>query len=279
MQGDEGDFRWAVEAEGNSDRAYSTIDIELELVEAEVSFCVLSAHGGEDEWAEEGHADLSAVGVSSEHEIDEMATGVLDDFVDVVGFVGHEDDGAGGLGGDGQIEVGVAGTGVVDATEPEAVGAAFDGSVLVDEDGDAEAVECSDDDGRAGGDVVVAECGEALGAGEGAEDFGAAMSGVIGDGEGDGAVGDEVSGEEDEVGVEGVDAVDDLLEEVGLGVLVEVYVADLGYAEAVEGGGQVGDGDGAGHDVDLVAGDLAGVEGKCRGSGAGADEEVATGQR
>ncbi len=279
MQRDEGDFRWAVEAEGDSDRAYSTIDIELELMEAEVSFCVLSAHVGEYEGAEEGQAYLSAVGVSGEHEIDEVTAGVLDDLVDVVGLVGHEDDGAVGIGGDGQIEVGVAGAGVVDAAEPEAVGAALDGDVLVDEDGDAEAVERSDDDGRAGGDVVVAEGCVALGAGEGAEDFGAAVGGVMGDGEGDGAVGDEVSGEEDEVGIEGVDAVDDLLEEVGLGVLVEVDIADLDDAEAVKGRGEIGEGDGARHDVDLVAGDLTGVEGEGCGSGAGADEEVATGQR
>jgi hypothetical protein len=35
--------------------------------------------------------------------------------VDVVGLVGHEDDGAVGAGGDGEIEVGVAGSGIFDA--------------------------------------------------------------------------------------------------------------------------------------------------------------------
>ena len=244
-----------------------------------MSFCVLSAQGRKYEWAEEGQAYLSSVGVSGEHEIDQVPAGMLDDLVDVVGLVGHEDDGAGGVGGDGEVEVGVAGAGVVDAAEPEAVGAALDGDVLVDEDGDAEAVERSDDDGRAGGYVVVAEGCVTLGAGEGAEDFSTAVGGVMGDGEGDGAVGDEVSGEEYQVGIEGVDAVDDLLEEVGLGVLVEVYVADLGDTEAMKSGGEIGKSDGAGHDIDLVAGDLAGVEGECCGSGAGADEEVATGQR
>ena len=52
-------------------------------------------------------------------------------------------------------------------------------------------------------------------------------------------MGDEVSGEQDEVGAEGVDLVDDALEEVGLGELVEVDVADLGDAEAVEGLGRL----------------------------------------
>ena len=50
------------------------------------------------------------------------------------------------------------------------------------------------------GDVVVAEDGVAEGRGEGGEDLGAAMDGVAAGDEGEGAVGDEVSGEEDEVG-------------------------------------------------------------------------------
>jgi len=52
-------------------------------------------------------------------------------------------------------------------------------------------------------------------AGEGPEDLGAAVGGVVASDEGEGAHGDEVSGEEDEVGVKGVDALDDVLEEVG----------------------------------------------------------------
>ena len=91
-------------------------------------------------------------------------------------------------------------------------------------------------------------------------------------------MGDEVAGEEDEVGGEGVDFVDDALEEEGLGVLVEVDVAELDDAIAVEGGGEIGDGDGAVDDVDFVTGDLAGVEGEAGGGGAGAYEEVSPGE-
>ena len=53
---------------------------------------------------------------------------------------------------------------------------------------------------------------------------------------------------------------DDALEEVRFRVLVEVDVADLDDSVAVEGRGQISDGDGAVDDVDLVASDLAGVK-------------------
>ena len=76
-------------------------------------------------------------------------------------------------------------------------------------------------------------------------------SGVFAGDEGERAVCDEVAGEEDEVGGEGVDLVDDALEEEGLGVLVEVDVAELDDAVAVEGVGQIVDGDGAMDDVEF----------------------------
>ena len=83
------------------------------LVEAVEAFGVLLAHGRQDERAEEGKPDLAAVGVAGEHQVDEVAARVGDDVVGVVGFVRHEDDGAVGFGGEGEVEVGVAGTGVV----------------------------------------------------------------------------------------------------------------------------------------------------------------------
>ena len=61
------------------------------------------------------------------------------------------------------------------------------------------------------------------------------------------------------MGIEGVDVMDDALEEVRFGELVEVNVADLDDAVTVEGGGQVGNGNGAGVEADFVAGDLTGV--------------------
>jgi len=218
------------------------------------------------------------VGVTGEHEVDQRAARVGYDMVGEVGLVGHEEDGAAGFGREGEIEVWVAGDGVIDAAEPEAVAVAFDGEVLIDEDGRAMGGEGVDHHGAAEGDVVVAEDGVAEGRGEGGEDLGAAVEGVFAGDEGERAVGDEVAGEQDEVGGEGVDLVDDAFEEEGLGVLVEVDVAELDDAIAVKGGGQIGDADGALDDVELVAGELAGVESESGGSDACAYEEVSSGE-
>ncbi len=106
---------------------------------------------------------------------------------------------------------------------------------------------------------MIAEDGVA-GSGEGGEEFGAATDGVAAGDEGERAVGDEVAGEKDEVGGEVVDLADDAFEEERLGVFVEVDVADLDDAVAVEGGGEIADADGAVDDVKLVACDLAGIK-------------------
>jgi hypothetical protein len=96
--------------------------------------------------------------------------------------------------------------------------------------------------------------------------------------EGEGAVGDEVSGKEHEVGGHAVDLMDDAFEEVGFRIFVEVDVADLDNAVTVEGSGQTGDGDGPMDYIDLMSCDFAGVERKAGGCGAGPDKKVATGE-
>ena len=240
------------------------------------AFDVLPPQGREDKCAEEGQADLAAVGVAGEHEVDERSARMQEDVVGVVGLVGHEDDGGVGVGGDSEIEVGAASVGVVDAAEPEAFAALLDGNVLVDEDGCAVAGEGFDDERSADGDVVVAEDAVAERGGEGAEDLCAAVGGGAGVNEGESAAGNEVAGEEDEMGIEGVDVVDDALEEVRFGELVEVNVADLDDAVAVEWGWQVGDGNGAVVEADFVAGDLSGVKSEASGCGTGSDEEFAS---
>ena len=274
-EGDEGDLGGAVEAEGDADGADAAVDVELHLVEAEEASDVLAAEGWEDKGAEDGEADLAAVGVAGEHKGDEAAAGVADDVVGVVGGVGHEDAGGVGLGGQGLVEVGDVGAGVGGATDIEAVAGALDGDEVVAEDGNAVLLEGGGDEGAANGDVVVAEDGVTLRTFEGDEDLGAAAGGVAAEGKGERAAGDEVAGEQDEVGVELVDDVDDALEEEGLGVLVEVDIAELGDAHAGKGAGQGGDGNGEVGDGELVAGDLAAVEGKPGGDGAGTDEEAA----
>lgn len=93
-----------------------------------------------------------------------------------------------------------------------------------------------------------------------------------------GSVGDKVPREENEVGGEGIDLMDDTLEEKGFGVLVEVYVANLSNAIAVEGTRQVRDGDGSLDEIDLVARDFAGVKSKSGGGCSCSDEEIAAGE-
>ena len=207
------------------------------------------------------------MGVAGEHEIDKGAAGMGDDGVGVVGFVGHENDWTVGFFGDGEVEVRGAGAGVVDAAEPETGAATFDWKITVDQDGRAAAGESLDDHGGVDGYVVIAEDGVAQGGAEGGDDLRASVGGVFACDERDGAVGDEVAGEEDEVCGKRVDLADDALEEEGFGVLVEVDVAELNDAIAVEGGGEIRDADGALDDVDFVASDLSGVEGQSCGCG------------
>jgi hypothetical protein len=265
MEGEDGDFGGAVQAEGHAYRAEASVDVELHLVEAEEAFGIPAAHGRQHHGAQEGQADLASVRVAGEHKVDEGGARVMDCFVGEVWRVGHKNDRTVGLGGDGEVEVGMAGAGIQGSTDPEAGAVALDGDVLVDEDGNAVAVEDVDDDAGAEAYIVVAQAAVAEGAGKGAEEFGAAVDGMVAGDGGEGADGDEVSGDEDEVGSEGVDAVNDALEEVRLGELVEVDVADLDDAIAVEGAGEVADGDRTVNDVDLVAGDFAGVEGEASG--------------
>ena len=239
---------------------------------------VSQAHGGQDEWSQEGESDLTAVGVAGEHQIDERAAGVDANLVGVVGLMRHQDNGAIGIGGDGEVEVWMAGTGIVDAAEPEAAAVALDGHVLVDQYGSAVSGEGADYGAGVECHVMVAEDAVSERSSEGGQYLGAAVEGVVSGDEGEGAVGDEISGKEHEIGVLGVDLTDDPFEEVGLGVLVEVDVADLGDAITVEGVREVSDGDGAVYDVDLVACDFAGVQGESGGGDARTREEASAGE-
>ena len=264
VEGEGGDLGGAVEADGEADRAEAAIDVELGLSvrEMEEAFDVLLAHGGEAEGWEEGQADLSAVGVAREDEVGAAGAGMAQDGVGEVGLVAHDDERAVELSGDGAVEVGLGVGDVVEAGEPEALAVSLDGEVLVDQRGDAVAGEGVEDALGADLDVVVAEDGVAEGALEVAQDGGAAGGGLEGVGPVTRAGADVVAGEEDEVGLELVEAVDGVLEEGGLGELFEVDVAELGDTEAVEGVGEAGDVDGVVLGDELVAGDLGGVDGE-----------------
>ena len=214
------------------------------------------------------------MGVACEHEVYESAAGMLEDGFYVVGFVGHEDNGAVGLSRDAEVEVGVAGGWIIGSAEPEAVGFALDGDVLVDEDGDAAGGEGLDDEGRADGDVVIAQDSVAKRTGEGAQDLGAAMNRMAVDDEVEGAASDEVASDEDEIGGEAVDGVDDVLEEEGFGELVEVNVADLGDAIVTEGVRKICDAKGDVDGFEIVTRDFAGVKSEASRGNTRADEKV-----
>lgn len=252
-EGEVGEFGGAVEAEGEAYCADASIDVELHVVEVKDSFDVLLAHGREDQRADVGEADLAAVGVAGEHEVDEREAGMPDDPVDIIRLMAHEEDGCVGPGGDGVVEVGSAGAGVVGATQPEDVVTAFNGGVAVDEDGGSVGLEGANDVLGTDADVVVAEDAEALRRFECGEDLGCGSCGLPGDGVGPGSTADEVSGDEDEVGLEGIDLGDHAFEEVGLGELLEVDIAHLDDAEALKGVGEIADGDGAVRDLEFVA--------------------------
>ena len=275
LEGEDGDLWRAVEPEGKADGADAPVDVELHSVEAEVAFDVLLAHRWKDECSDQGQTNLAAVRVAGEHEVYEQAARMEDDVVGVVGLVGHEDDGCSWSGRDGAAEVGVAGAGVVDSAEPEAFSVALDGHILIDQDGSALTAKRRDDQWGADVDIVIAQDCVAEWCGEGAEHFAAAVGCELIYDERHSAVGDEVSGEKNEIGGDGVDVADDAFEKVGLGELFEVDIAELHDAVAVEGAGQIRDGDVAMDDVNLVACDFAGVKGQtCRG-GTRSDEEVA----
>ena len=82
----------------------------------------------------------------------------------------------------------------------------------------------------------------------------------------------------DQIGRERVDLADDAAQEVGFREFVKVDIGELRDAEVVERIWKVGDGDRAGDDADLVAGELAGVERQAGSGERGPAKEVTAGE-
>jgi hypothetical protein len=124
---------------------------------------------------------------------------------------------------------------------------------------------------------VVAEDGVDFRGLEGGEDFGAAVRRVTAGYEGERAACYEVPGNQDDVGREAVDAVDDVLKEEGFSELIEVNVGELNDAETVKGLRELVDAYGGVDDIKLVTRDPARIKSEaCRGD-AGAQDESAAG--
>ena len=85
------------------------------MTEVEEAVDVLFAHRWKDERADDREADLAAVGVAGEHEVDEREAWVLDYRIDEVWFVAHENDGRFRVGRNGQFKVTGRGAGVAGA--------------------------------------------------------------------------------------------------------------------------------------------------------------------
>jgi hypothetical protein len=86
---------------------------------------------------------------------------------------------------------------------------------------------------------------------------------------------DEISGEKYGVGLDAVDAVNNLVKKERLGVVIHVDVAELDNAHAVKGGGQIAQIEVALCDLDPMALDLAGVEGQSGSTAEARDKEAA----
>lgn len=139
------------------------------------------------------------MGVTRKNETDEGTARVLRDCVGEVGLVRHENDRSVRSVGNGQADIRMAGRRVVETTYPETITVFIDGDVLIDQNGGSLTGEDFGDQIGVDGYIMIAEDGVTLWSLESGDDLSTAMDGVMG-GKGDSAMGDEVSGEEDEIG-------------------------------------------------------------------------------
>jgi hypothetical protein len=91
-QGDLGDLWRAVETEGNADSAESAIDVELQVLQAEEALDIFLAQRGKGHGGQEGEANLPAMRVAAEHELDRWSGRVLEKLVDEVRLVTQQED-------------------------------------------------------------------------------------------------------------------------------------------------------------------------------------------
>ena len=105
-QGGVGDFGDAVEAEGDADGADAAVDVELRPAYLKASLAKEFPEGGSARGRQAGDADLSAVSVAGEDEIERTSRWDGGRRSRRIGFVGHEDNGGVGLVRDGEAELG-----------------------------------------------------------------------------------------------------------------------------------------------------------------------------
>jgi hypothetical protein len=201
---------------------------------------------------------------------------MLENGVSEVGLVCHEDDRTVWFGRDREIEVGMAGGGIVKPADPEAASITLNGDVLIYEIRSVVFVENFDDGGGVKGHVVIAQGRVARGSIQVGKNLGAATERVAACDKSERAVGDEVAREKNKVGRKRVDFVNDAFEKKGLGVLVKMDVTELDDPITVKRCGQIRNSDGPFDNIDLVTSDLAGVECQSGCGRAGAYKKFST---
>lgn len=202
-----------------------------------------------DEGDPAGQADLSAVGVAGEHEVESVMPRVFKSFR----AVGKQDR-TGALrysASRGLQIVRAVKVRIVDPSEPELFAVAFDGGILVEQDAKSGFLEMGNDFD----DVMVAEHGEGAGS-EGAGDPPDVAEAIV---EVSGRMISEVPRDDGEV-VRGV--CDEIDQTVGESFhAIEMKIGKMEQTETVEGGREVGEG--------LVAGD--GFDAQAVGAAAGGE--------
>ncbi len=248
-----GKFRWAVEPEGQTHRSEAAIDVELHLLKLIGSLNIFFSHWRQDEGADERQADLAAMGVAGEHEINERESRVENHLFHVIRLVAHEQHRRLGIGRNGGIQVGSLGSGVAATTDPQAIAPAFNGYMAINQDGGAVGLKGADHLIEADRDVVVAKDAEALRRLQRRQDLGGDPGGAPGDRDRKWAIADVVSGDQDQVWRQVIDFPDDLFQKIRLGVLLQVDIAYLDDVEVLEAVGKVANGNGSMGYLELMA--------------------------
>lgn len=154
MEGEDRDFWRAVEAYGEGYDSNAGIGVELQIADLVMAERILASEVGEDGSAEKRDADLTAMGMSGELEID----GVLADPVGHIGFVYEENAGIIGRDlGHGAAEIRSVLDGVVHTGDPKPGTTGFEGDGIVPQNANAAVGQGGGDKVRVGGVVVIAE--------------------------------------------------------------------------------------------------------------------------
>src|SRR5580693_6088362 len=123
MEGEEGDFGAAIEAEGNSHAAYAAVHVELRRSQLKNPLNVLAASGRKPQRTDDWQPHLAAMGMAAQNQGNCLTCGVHTQPIDIIRRMAHQDDGFVGdisdPGRNGLIQVRLSAAGVVEPSKPE----------------------------------------------------------------------------------------------------------------------------------------------------------------